>query len=157
MAKRRKQSNAILWVLIFILLVCFVAIGYVFYTYFYAGTSSTKYGNRLDDISNYPLPETLESDIKNLYKDEAIISDVKYERQGRIIYIRLDFGEPTSSSNAQNLALKSLDLIGETNLTYYEVQYILFYKGEEESNNFPMFGAKSVNSLKVVWSEKHEN
>ena len=90
MAKRRKQSNAILWVLIFILLVCFVAIGYVFYTYFYAGTSSTKYGNRLDDISNYPLPETLESDIKNLYKDETIISDVKYERQGRIIYIRLD-------------------------------------------------------------------
>ena len=157
MAKRRKQSNAILWVLIFILLVCFAAIGYVFYTYFYAGTSSTKYGNRLDDMSNYPLPETLESDIKNLYKDETTIANVEYDLQGKIIYIIIDFNTPTASGTAQSLALKSLDLIGETNLTYYEVQYILFYKGEEESNNFPMFGAKSVNSLKVVWSEKHEN
>lgn len=157
MAKRKKQSNVILWVLIFILLVCFVAIGYVFYTYFYSGTSSTKYGNRLDDISNYPLPKTIEQDIKNLYKDEALVGNVEYELQGKIIYIIIDFNEPTSSDNAQSLALKSLDLIGETNLTYYEVQYILNYKGEEESNNFPIFGAKSVNSLKVVWSEKHEN
>ena len=157
MAKRRKQSNVVLWVLVFILLFCFAAIGYVFYTYFYAGTSSTKYGNRLDEISNYPLPKTLEQDIKNLYKDEAIIGSVEYDLQGKIIYIILDFNEPTSSENAQSLAMKSLELIGETNLTYYEVQYILNYKGEEESNNFPIFGAKSVNSLKVVWSEKHEN
>lgn len=156
MAKRRRQSNAVLWVLVVILLVCFVAIGYVFYTYFYAGTSSTKYGNRLDDIDNYPLPKTLESDIKNLYKDDSIIADVKYELQGKIIYIIIDFNEPTSSENAQGLAVKSLELIGETNLTYYEVQYILNYKGEEESNNFPIFGAKSVNSLKVVWSVKNE-
>ena len=157
MAKRRRQSNAVLWVLIFILLACFSVIGYVFYTYFYAGTSSTKYGNRLDDMPNYPLPETLEKDIKALYEDETIISNVEYDLQGKIIYIIIDFNEPTSSENAQSLALKTLDLIGETNLTYYEVQYILNYKGEEESNNFPIFGAKGVNGLKVVWSEKHEN
>ena len=33
----------------------------------------------------------------------------------------------------------------------YEVQYILTYSGEEENNNFPVFGSKNASSLKVVW------
>ena len=37
------------------------------------------------------------------------------------------------------------------NLTYYDVHFILTYSGEEENENFPLFGAKSSNSLKVVW------
>ena len=54
-------------------------------------------------------------------------------------------------NEAESLAEKSLDKIGENNLTYYDVQFILTYSGTEENKNFPVFGAKSSNSLKVVW------
>ena len=63
----------------------------------------------------------------------------------------MDFKETLKVSDAESLAEKSLEKIGESNLTYYDVQFILTYSGEEENENFPVFGAKSSNSLKVVW------
>ena len=62
---RHNQDNRVLWVLLGILVICFLAIGILFYRYFYAGTSSSKYGERLDGIENYPLSETLEKDIQD--------------------------------------------------------------------------------------------
>ena len=54
MAKRKnKQDNIILLVLMGILLVCFIAICLLFYKYFYAGTSDTKYGDRLEEVENH--------------------------------------------------------------------------------------------------------
>ena len=49
---RHNQDNRVLWVLLGILVICFLAIGILFYRYFYAGTSSSKYGERLDGIEN---------------------------------------------------------------------------------------------------------
>ena len=48
---------------------------------------------------------------------------------------------------------KALEKIGETNLSFYDVQYILTYSGTEENTNFPIFGAKKSTSTKVVWSK----
>ena len=48
--KSNKSENIVLAALIIILLACFVAIGFLFYKYFYAGASSNKYGDRLEGI-----------------------------------------------------------------------------------------------------------
>ena len=61
---RRNQDNKVLWVLLGILVVCFLAIGILFYRYFYAGTSSSKYGERLDGIESYPLGDKFEENVK---------------------------------------------------------------------------------------------
>ena len=68
--RARKQENWFLFILIIILLACFAAIGFLFYKYFYAGASSNKYGDRLDGIESYPLPENLESKVTELYASE---------------------------------------------------------------------------------------
>lgn len=147
----RKQENIFLLVLILILIGCFVAIGLLFYKYFYAGASSNKYGDRLDGIENYPLPSTLEADIKSLYAEEKMIDSVKVNVEGKIIYITIGFKESVKVETAQSQAAKALDKIGEENLKFYDVQFILKYVGEEENENFPIFGSKNSNSLKVVW------
>lgn len=147
------QQNKVLWLLFAVLIVCFIIIGIVFYTYFYAGTSSSKYGDRLDGIEKYPLDKNLGDDIKALYKDESSVNKVVYELQGKIIYITLDFKESIKVSQAETLAIKTLDTIGEKNLSFYEVQYILTYSGSDENTNYPVFGSKNANSLKVVWSK----
>ncbi len=148
---KRGKSNKVLLVLLGILAVCFVSIGILFYKFFYAGTSGSKYGNRLNGIENYPLSKTLQDDIKSLYVDNSKVGEIKVTNEGRIIYISMDFKETLKVSDAESLAEKSLEKIGESNLTYYDVQFILTYSGEEENENFPVFGAKSSNSLKVVW------
>lgn len=148
---RHNQDNRVLWVLLGILVICFLAIGILFYRYFYAGTSSSKYGERLDGIENYPLSETLEKDIQNLYKDNTEIDKVTVTNKGKIVYITINFKQSIKVSTAEDLAIKSLEKIGEKNLTYYDIQYILTYSGTEENTNFPVFGSKSASSLKVVW------
>ena len=148
---RRNQDNKVLWVLLGILVVCFLAIGILFYRYFYAGTSSSKYGERLDGIESYPLEDKFEEKIKEVYKGNSQIGDVTVTAEGKIIYITIDFKESIKVATAQDLAIKSLDTIGEKNLTFYDVQYILTYSGSEENKNFPEFGSKSAKSLKVVW------
>ncbi len=148
---RRNQDNRVLWVLLGILGVCFLAIGILFYRYFYAGTSSSKYGERLDGIENYPLSKTLEKDIQDLYKDNTEIDKVTVTNEGKIVYITINFTKSIKVATAEDLAIKSLDKVGEKNLTYYDVQYILTYSGTEENTNFPVFGSKSASSLKVVW------
>lgn len=148
---KRGKSNKVLLVLLGILAVCFISIGILFYKFFYAGTSGSKYGNRLNGIENYPLSKTLQDDIKSLYKDNSKIGEIKVTNEGRVVYINMNFKETLKVSEAESLAEKALEKIGENNLTYYDVQFILTYSGEEENENFPVFGAKSSNSLKVVW------
>ncbi len=151
MKKNKSGDIKILLVLLFILIVCFVIIGIMFYKYFYSGISTTKYGDRLDGIENYKLSDTLESDIKSLYEKTSSINKVSIDVKGRIIYINIAFKESVKVDTAKSEAVKALDKIGEENLKYYDVQFVLTYSGDEENSNFPIFGAKSANSLKVVW------
>ena len=145
------RNNKVLLVLLGILLVCIIAIGILFYKFFYAGAGGSKYGNRLNGIENYPLSSNLQDEIKSLYSDNSKVGTIKVNTEGRVIYIDIDFKETLKVSEAESLAEKSLEKIGENNLTYYDVHFILTYSGEEENENFPVFGAKSSNSLKVVW------
>lgn len=149
MTKRKnKQDNIILLVLLGVLVVCFIAICLLFYKYFYAGTSETKYGDRLDGIENYVLSSTLEDDVKKIYTNDKSVGEISVKTQGKIIYINIGFVESVKVADAQTLAVKALDAIGEENLNYYEVQYILTCTDDE---NYPVFGSKNANSSKVVW------
>ena len=149
---KRKQDNTMLWILIGILIVCFAAIGFLFYKYFYSGISTSKYGDtRLEGIENYPLSSTLSEDVASVYAKEASVGKTEVIVEGRIVYITIDFVKSIKVDTAKSLAVKSLEKVGEDNLKYYEVQYILTYSGTDENSNFPVFGMKNVNSLKVVW------
>lgn len=152
MSKRKSlQNNKVLWVLLGLLLVCFLVLGFGFYKYFYAGAGNNKYGDRLDGIEKYPLSKTLDSDVKSVFSDNSEVTKTKVDVKGKVIYINIDFGKSIKVSEAQDIAVKALDKIGEENLKYYDVQFILAYSGTDENSNFPVFGSKSSSSLKVVW------
>ena len=151
MAKKSKSDSRVLWLLAIILLICFMIMGVLFIKYFYSVINKDKYGDRLSEISNYPLSKTLEEDIRSIYTSDKTIDSVEVNQKGRIIYVNIAFNTAVKVDTAKSLAIKSLDKIGEDNLTYYEVQFILTYTGEEENKNFPLFGSKNANSTKVVW------
>ncbi len=152
MSKRKNlQNNKVLWGLLGLLLVCFLVLGFGFYKYFYSGAGNNKYGDRLDDIDKYPLSKTLNDDIKSVFNDNSEVSKTTVDVKGKVIYINIDFGSSIKVSQAQDIAVKALEKIGEENLKYYDVQFILTYSGSESNENFPVFGSKSSSSLKVVW------
>ena len=74
---RHNQDNRVLWVLLGILVICFLAIGILFYRYFYAGTSSSKYGERLDGIENVEITKEDKEKIVNTLKDNIVSSTYK--------------------------------------------------------------------------------
>ena len=135
MAKKSKSDSRVLWLLAIILLICFMIMGVLFIKYFYSGINKDKYGDRLSEISNYPLSKTLEEDIRSIYTSDKTIDSVEVNQKGRIIYVNIAFNTAVKVDTAKSLAIKSLDKIGEDNLTYYEVQFILTYTGEEENKN----------------------
>lgn len=149
--KSNKQDYLVIWVLLGILIVCFVVLGVLFIKNFYSGIGSSKYGDRLDGIEKHVLSKSLKDDIASIYKEEASVNKTNVNVKGKIIYITLDFKESIKVETAKDLAIKSLDKIGEDNLKYYELQFILTYSGSEENTSYPVFGSKNANSLKVVW------
>ncbi len=151
MKKNKSGDWKIILVLLVILISCFAVIGFLFYKYFYSGASSSKYGDRLDGIENYKLSNTLESDIQSIYKDSKIVDKVTVDVKGKIIYINIAFKGSLKVETAKSEAIKALDKVGEENLKFYDVQFVLSYTGAEGNENFPIFGDKSSSSLKVVW------
>ena len=153
--KKRKSSgnNKVIIALISILFICFCLLGYGFYKYFYAGNNDTKYGDRLEGIEKHKLSNNLLDDIKELYTADTVVGEITTNTQGRIIYINMDFDETVTVEVAKELASKALGAIGEDNLSFYDVQFVLTQSYDKESteSGFPVFGAKSSTSLKVIW------
>ena len=106
--KKYRQDNVILFVLIGILLVCFIAICILFYKYFYAGTSETKYGDRLEGIDKYVLNDNLTDEIKKIYAEDKTVGEIEVNVKGKVIYINMDFVESVKVETAKRSALKAL-------------------------------------------------
>ena len=67
-----------------IILISLVLMGIGLISYFY-GNNKNPYGDRLKDIDNHKISESIASDIKGIYEEN--VSDVRVEVKGKIIYI----------------------------------------------------------------------
>ncbi len=161
---KRNRSNKIINFLVSILVICFILIGFGFYRFFYAGSGTNKYGDRLKGIEDHKL-SLVEEDIKEYYKETETINNIKVNVVGKIIYINIEFKEGIGLTEAQGIAIKSLEAIEEDNLNFYDVQYLITQEEKEKEsdseesteevyNGFPCFGSKNANSNVVIWSTK---
>ena len=81
--KNKLKSNRILLLLGSILIICFILIIIALFKYFYGAANNTKYGDRLDGISEYKLDKNLEAEIKDLYEPSEVDS-VTLKTSGKI-------------------------------------------------------------------------
>lgn len=144
-------KNKILWVFLFILLVCFIAIVIVCITFFFGG-SKTTYGDRLDEIDKYPITEKFKGDyVANLEKDKSI-SKATFKTSGRVIYVRIEFASDTSLIEAQSKAAASLEEFDDDTLSYYDINFTLICEKSENSDGFTIMGARNTGGSGVVWN-----
>lgn len=154
--KKIWQENSVLFVLLFILIACLVAICVVVVTYF-VGDSSSKYGDRLEGIEDYPFSEDTQNEIIGKIKEEKIVEDVTMRVSGKIIYITITFAPETTLVEGQSIALASLDYFSEETLSFYDLEYMIEADGTEETEGFQLIGAKNVSGTGgIVWNNNTE-
>ena len=71
--------------------------------------------------------------------------------QGKIIYVNIDYTKEVSLDNAKEIATKSLQNFTDDIKKFYDIQYLLTQKEDEESEVFPTMGSKNVTATTIVW------
>ena len=74
--KKILKENRTLFVLAIIILISLVLIGVGLISYFY-GNNKNPYGDRLKDIDNHKISESIASDIKGIYEEMLVMLVLK--------------------------------------------------------------------------------
>ena len=143
-------------VLFGILIVCLIAISIVVVTYF-VGDSSSKYGDRLEGIEDYPFEESTQEDIITQIEESEIVDAVTMRVSGKSIYITITFTPGTTLVEAQSIALASLDYFSEETLSFYDLEYMIEADATEDTEGFTIIGARNVSGTGgIVWNNNTE-
>ncbi len=154
--KKIWQENSVLFVLLFILIACLIAISVVVVTYF-IGDSSSKYGDRLEGIENYPFDEDMQNEIIAQIEENEIVESVTMRVSGKVIYITITFAPATTLVEGQSVALASLDYFNEETLSFYDLEYMIQADDTEDAEGFQIIGAKNVSGTGgIVWNNNTE-
>ena len=151
--KNKFKNNKILLLLGGILVICFILILVALFKYFYGAVNNSKYGDRLDGISEYKLDKGLDEEIKDLYTEDEVDS-VALKTSGKIIYLTINLSKVVTKESAKTLALKSLEKFSDDEKQYYDIQFIVTCTKEdnsEETKLYPIMGYKNSSSAVVSW------
>lgn len=148
--KKLFVRNKVMFVIIIILLICFILIMYNLIKYFYSGNKNA-YGDRLENVVEHKLDNNIEENVSTLYSESKEVGEVKVELRGKIIYITIDFVKAIKLEDAKSLTLKSLEAFSQEEKEFYDIQYILTAKTIAEDESFPTMGYKNALSTVVVW------
>ena len=147
--KKLWRQNRVLLMLLIILFTCFIAIMVVALTFFYSKDVSS-YGSRLDDISKYEISKDFLNDYKEKILANEGVNKVTINNKGRIYYVHITFDENISLDNAKKIAESSLELFGEKNLSYYDIEFSL------RGKDFVIFGAKNSVAENISWNNNRD-
>ena len=153
--KKIWNENRILFVLFLILIICFVAICLVVFSYF-MGSNKSVYGNRLK--GEVKISEKQEKDYVEALKADDMVEDVTWRKGVRTIYITIKYNATASLIEAESKAVSSLENIEEKILKYYDINFIIYQDKVEgdETKGFTLMGSSNVNGSGVVWSNNTE-
>ena len=153
--KKIWNENKILFVLFLILIVCFVAICLVVFSYF-MGTNKSVYGNRLKD--HVKISDNQEKDYITAITSDDMVIDSTWRKAIKTIYITIKFNETASLVEAESKAVSSLSNIEDEILNYYDINFILIQDKVEsdETKGFTVMGSSNVNGNGVVWGNNTE-
>ena len=117
------------------------------------GNDSNKYGNRLDGIENVKITDEQVKKLTSEMEENKDIKSIKYDLQGRLIYIILEVSNETAVDVSKGYANKILNYFDDEQKTYYDMQVII-KSDSEESEVYPIIGAKHKTSTSFIWDNK---
>lgn len=145
--KKFVKKHINLFVLIGVVLLCFLGIGMIKYIFFPTETRAI-YGNRLDGRKKVNITDEEINTIKDLYKDSS--KETKVRIQGRIIYIDINGNDDLSLEVAKGFD-KVLGVLSDDKKAYYDIQIIV--RNEANQAQFPIIGYKQHTREAFNWTK----
>lgn len=150
--KKFWRENSVLLVLLMILIACLIAMSIVLVTYF-VGDSSSKYGDRLEGISEHEFSESEQKNIISKLEDDELVENAKIKISGKTIYVTISFVTKTTLVEAQSKALASLEYFNENIKGFYDIEYLIKANSTTEEEGFQIIGSHNVNGTGgIVWN-----
>lgn len=153
----KKNSTIFKILLVFIVLLIIGLLSYTAIKYMLPDNKN-KYGNRLDGIEEVLIKDEQVSKLETELNDVKDIKSVKYNLQGRLIYVIIEVSNETAVEVSKGYANKVLSYFDDEQKEYYDIQ-VLIKSDSEESEVYPIIGAKHKTSKSFIWTEskKKEN
>lgn len=145
--KKLWNQNRVLFMLIIILIVCFLAIVCVALTFFYSKNVG-KYGARLDDIAKYAFTNDMKSNYKEKLLENEAVKKVDFNIIGRVVYIHIDFDDKIDLVDAKEIVTESLSLFEKDILSYYDFDFVL------QNSEFTTLGSKNSIVEHISWGNQ---
>ena len=150
--KKIWQENSVLLVLFVILTACVIAISVVVVKYF-VGDSSSKFGERLDDIEKHPFGEKEINELNDKIKEDKLVLDASSRTSGKTIYVSIKFDSSITLVEAQSKALASLEYFTEDTLSFYDIQYMIKADSTDKTDGFQIMGSHNISGTGgIVWN-----
>lgn len=143
--KKILKNNKLVIFIVIVLIICLGAICYVAATYFFGGSDSV-YGDRLDEIDDYPFTEIDMEDIILVVEENEDVISASLRLSGKIIYMSTEFSEEIFLEEAKKYAATFIEYIDETLLEYYDVNYTV------STSEYTLMGYKNSINNSLVWN-----
>ena len=144
--KKFYRNNRIYCILMIISLLCILIMGTCVVIYFVNQLSTSAYGNRLEDIDDHELTDSLKA-LEDFYKEQQGVLEANVRLQGKIIYVTAHVEESIKNEEIQNMATSSLERIDEDNRSYYDMQFIF-----TRDNLNAYMGSKNSSKTVISWA-----
>lgn len=148
-----KENNTAIKIIISLIIIGII--GVLSYTAikYMLPSSENKYGNRLDGIENVLITDEQIQNLKTEMDEIKDIKSINYKLKGRLIYITIEVSNETAIDVSKGYANKCLAYFTDEQTEYYDIQ-VSIKSDTEESEVYPIIGAKHKTSKSFVWTEK---
>ena len=148
MKKKKKKLNIKLVILAAFVLIVIIVFLLRFVIF---NNSTSKYGNRLNDIKNNVIDDKKNKEIVNKVTEDEKILNTSVDVKGKILNIMVTISDDVSKDDAKKIADASLYKIDEKIKNAYDIQIFISKKTGSDDKSFPIIGYKNTKSNKFVW------
>lgn len=148
----KKNKFTIIAILLFL---CLVLVGVKVKNLLVPDEGKASYGNRLEDIENKEIPDTVFKNISDKLKENEKILKVSHKLHGKIINILITVNNDVSVDDGKNIANSTISMFENDELSIYTLQvYVL--KEDEKLNNFPIIGYKDSETETLIFTKDRD-
>lgn len=116
----------------------------------YSSKSGSKYGNRLDGIKKIQIKTKTINKIKEIFNSNDKVKEVNTTLKGKIYNISVTLNDGINPGDLTNLCNEALGKFSEEQINYYDFQFLISSKIENDTK--VIFGYKNKDSESISWT-----